>query len=38
MNTQKIENFLIDLNIEENIYLLGFIWADGWLSNRFIYL
>jgi hypothetical protein len=28
------DNFLTNLNIKENIYLLGFIWADGWISKN----
>lgn len=32
------EQFLINLNIPENIYLLGRIWADGYISKNDIYL
>lgn len=28
------EGFLTDTFIKENVYLLGFLWADGWICNR----
>lgn len=34
MSDQK-EKFLIDMTQDENVYLMGFLWADGYISKRY---
>ena len=35
MNRNELSpDFLIDTTRKENVYLLGFLWADGWIHNK----
>lgn len=29
-----VDGFLTNTSIKENVYLLGFLWADGWICNK----